>query len=357
VVTAAGATVPAAPDDRTGPRPPLLPAATLWEIALPDIPRAGGALDAARVYVPLPAAVVALDRTTGVTHWSSPVEEARSAVAAGDLLLVTGAAAVWAFEAASGTIRWRTALEPAFTAPVATPGLLIVPLAEGGLVALDAADGQEAWRQTLDGSPARSMVAGDDTVWAALEGGRLVAIAPATGDVRWSRRLDGTPGPLSRVADRLWAGTPEGTFSAVRPDTGRVLWEWALGGSVAGATAGDGLVYVAALDNLLRAFNRGNGHQRWRQALPTRPLAPPRLVGGELLVTGVDPVLATFDAETGAPIGTWTTPVLPQGSALVDPPPAPGGAAIVVVLRDGQVVGLRPQDAPAAAAEPPEAGA
>jgi hypothetical protein len=61
------------------------------------------------------------------------------------------------------------------------------------------------------------------------------------------------------------------------------------------------------------------------------------------VVSGSGPALSTFHADTGAAISTWSAPAgtLLQGPPLIDDP-APFRVAIVVVFRDGQVVGLRP---------------
>jgi hypothetical protein len=100
-------------------------------------------------------------------------------------------------------------------------------------------------------------------------------------------------------------------------------------------------VFVSSKDNLVRALNRGNSGQRWKAA-GARPLFPPRVLEGIVVVIGSAPALSTFRVDTGAAVSTWVAPAdaLLQGPPLIDRP-RPLAVSIVVVFRDGQVFGLR----------------
>jgi outer membrane protein assembly factor BamB len=323
---------------------PLLPAEEVWQVILPALPAAGGAMDALRTYVPLVSGeIVALDRPTGSTLWRAAGATALPPVAEGETVYVAAADGLYALAAGTGTIRWMAPAEPAAAAPILASGVLLAPQRPGGVLAIGQADGQPLWRQPLDGTAVVAVTAAAQTIFVAGADARVTALAAADGRVIWQRVLDGAPATLTAARDRLFVGTTDHRLYALDPRSGRTRWDWSLAGAVVGAVADDHRVYVATLDTLFRSFNRGNGHQRWRQALPTRPLAPPRLLGSELVITGVDPALSTFRADTGAPLATYTTPdaVLVQGWPLLDPDAAPADVHLVVVLRDGRVVGLR----------------
>src|SRR5512132_2528028 len=54
---------------------PLLPVVQEWVATLDDLPTAGGAMDAERVYIPIqPEKIVALSRTTGMKLWTRDIE-------------------------------------------------------------------------------------------------------------------------------------------------------------------------------------------------------------------------------------------------------------------------------------------
>jgi hypothetical protein len=122
-----------------------------------------------------------------------------------------------------------------------------------------------------------------------------------------------------------------------------------IGGDVIGAAVDEAGVYYVGLDNLLRALN-GNGNQRWKQALTTRPTAPPVAFDGIVVAFGVSPAMTAFDAKTHAPLGSYVAPNAPgasvppvlKGPPLIDPVLHPFRVAAVVITADGRAIGLRP---------------
>ena len=99
---------------------------------------------------------------------------------------------------------------------------------------------------------------------------------------------------------------------------------------------------MVSLDNLLRALKRSNGHQIWKQALVTRPVASPQVFDGVVAIAGAESA-ATFNSKTGTAIGTFSSPgLLLQGPPIVDATPHPFAVSILAVTRDGQAIGLRP---------------
>ena len=100
-------------------------------------------------------------------------------------------------------------------------------------------------------------------------------------------------------------------------------------------------VYIAGLDNLLRGVNRGNGHQRWQQPLGTRAQMAPITFDGAVLVAGLSPPLTLFNSQTGVSIGTHAATAGLVGPPLVDRVVRPGRVAIVMLLHDGRLIGLR----------------
>jgi hypothetical protein len=118
------------------------------------------------------------------------------------------------------------------------------------------------------------------------------------------------------------------------------------GGDVTGVVVDEDVAYVVSLDNIVRALNRGNGNQRWKTELPTRPILPPRVFFGTVVVTGLAPAVSTFAAKDGMAVATWAPPPPAdaelQGPPLIDGFLDPFGVAMVVILRDGRVIGVRP---------------
>jgi outer membrane protein assembly factor BamB len=322
---------------------PILPFEQAWIVTLPSPTSAGGAMDAERIYVPLQTdELTALDRSTGGILWVRAIGSAWPPVVHEGALYVVGSDELHGLDAATGETVWRVPLERALAAPlVYDTGWLLAVVEGGGVSAYRAADGQRLWTHSL-GAEARSRaVPGDnDAIYLTLADARVVALNLPDGSTRWEQQLRGMLSEPAAAAGRVFVGSTDNFFYALDAGRGTLQWKWRSGGDVSGAAATDDLVFITSLDNIIRGLNRGNGNQRWRKATPSRPMLPPRAVGGAALVTGVDNSLTAFAARTGEQLGTYAAPSALQGPPLIDPVLKPYQVAAAVVLRDGRVAGL-----------------
>jgi glucose dehydrogenase len=330
------------------PPPPfaLLPAEPAWQIALESSPSAGGAMDAEHVYVPLQSGVlVALDRETGAVQWQHDVETTWAPVVGDGAVYVAAANALEAIEPATGATRWRVPLGRPLLAPfTATGDLLIVVIEQGDIIALRSNDGREVWRQRANKDrPLSAPVPGDRSVYLTYDGGEVAAISVVDGQLLWQVTLPGRLSVPGIARDRVFVGSTNNYLYALDADDGEIEWKWRAGGDVIG-TAGDAMdrIYFASLDNMLLALNRGNGNQRWRKSIDARPAIPPIVVNDIVLLTGVAPRLTSYSTRDGAVVGTYTAPEVLKDAPLIDPLLKPFRVALVVITRDGRVVGLKP---------------
>ena len=323
---------------------PLLPAEAAWTRTLPAAAAAAGAMDDQRVYVPLrDASFVALDRETGATAWMRSIQAVTGPTVGDGQVYVVTAGAIHSLESGSGQDRWSTVLESAVTAPlVLNSGLLIAMTAAGDVVALRATDGQVMWRRSVGAGSAHPVVAsGDGALYLSLSDSRLVALALDTGDIAWEQQLTGMLSEPAAARDRVFVGSTDNFLYAFHRN-GRFEWKWRNGGDVIGvATEGD-VVYVASLDNIIRAVNRGNGNQRWKKSTVTRPTFPPRTIGGTVVLAGIKPAISTFVGTTGEAQGTFAAGGEPIGAPLIDTDLKPFRVALVTITREGLVEALRP---------------
>jgi eukaryotic-like serine/threonine-protein kinase len=320
---------------------PLLPAEPAWSVTLPARPAAGGALDGDRAYVPLTdGQLVALQRQTGEVVWSKPLAGSTAPIVADGVVYVAALDALHAIDATDGTTRWAVPLDAFPSAAPALVGDRIALLAGTELIAFRTTDGTRLWIRTLDTmEPPATLISSPQAIFAAMAN-RVIRVEAADGAIRWTRDL---PPTLSRPAfadDRVIVGSSANAFYALDADSGSIEWKWTVGGDGSGATALGNVVFLTSLDNMVKAVNRGNGHQRWRQETGTRPILPPIATGGIVVVVGLSPTLATFNAKTGAPIATYEAPAPLQGPPLMDAALRPFRVAVVLVLRNGTVVGL-----------------
>ena len=320
-------------------------------------------MDAERVYIPIqPEKLVALDRITGAKVWTRDIESMWPPVVIADVLYVIASDEIHALDAATGAQRWRVSFDAKVAAPLTAAAAIRKPAADSpnddlliatfdkGLVAAYAtADGRMLWMRELGaGSRFAPAIDGSRAVFA-VDDSRAVALRLADGRVDWEQKLDGMLNQPSFARDRIFIGSNTNFLFALDNATGRIAWRWRTGGDVIGTAADTkGGAYYASLDNVVRAVNRGNGNQRWIKEIPTRPQLPPQVLGDGVkyeeivVVTGVTSEIDAFAAKNGAASGMYMPPSDLQGSPLIDPELRPYQVGMVVITRDGRVIGLKP---------------
>jgi hypothetical protein len=167
-----------------------------------------------------------------------------------------------------------------------------------------------------------------------LSDGRILSLRLEDGSVEWERQLGGPPEPILPVRDRLYVGSADNYFYCLRGSDGQVHWRWRTGGDIIGMAAHDDRrVYFASLDNLLRALDLNNGAQRWKMALPLRPIGGPLAVDETLLVAGLGPGMHGYAVKDGAARGDLDTGGLPAAPPYLVPAPDLPGPLVVYVAR------------------------
>jgi outer membrane protein assembly factor BamB len=325
------------------PITPVLPAEHAWQVSLAFPPSAGAAMDEARAYIPLEGEhIVAIDRQTGATAWMLDIESAWPPLAHDATVFLAASDELHALDAATGNHKWRVPLGRGAMAPMAVvEKTLIVLVAPDEVWAFRVSDGERLWVRALGGRAGRvSMAVNPSGIYVALVD-RLARVTVADGTVRWTRELPGQLASTATARDRVFVGSTTNEIFAFDTNSGSLEWKFRYGGDVIGITATDDLVFVAALDNVLRA-HRHTGNQVWKQPLATRPLGAPLTFDGVVAIVGAESV-ATFNSRTGTAIGKFDAPSLLQGSPVVDPTPEPFAVSITVVTRDGRAIGLRPE--------------
>ena len=353
------------PNDRPEPYvAPLLPGEQAWIITLPATPAAAGAMDAEHVYVPLQnvatmvegervvkagsATITAVARETGATRWAAAIETVIPPVVDDGRLFVAASTGIHALDAATGKALWSMPLDARVRAPMLIRGNLLLALIEPDQLLAVRLDTREvAWRAAV-GAGQVLMNADQRAAYVTTPDGRLLCVMLADGSLQWQRQLSGTLGPPAVGRDLVLVGSTTDSLWAFDSESGDQKWVWArrvFGGDVLGADVDDEVIYVVSLDNILRALNR-NGNQKWKAELATRPVFPPRAFFGTVAVTGLARSVSTFLATDGMPVAMWAPP--PPGDAEMEGPPLidehlkPFSVAMVVIFRDGRVVGIRP---------------
>ena len=328
---------------------PLVPTERAWFVSMPFAPVGGGAMDAERVYIPLRDGwLFALDRETGALVWRREIDTSTAPLIEDATLVLVSGTELRALAAATAEDVWTVPLPAKVTAPLALQhGTVIATVDPGTVIAFRAVDGQQLWTRSFGALSQYAPAFGGEYMYFTLADGRVVALRSNDGSVVWEQKLPGMLSEPATAPDRVLVGSTDNFFYALDADDGRLEWKWRGGGDVIGAAFDGKLVYFASLDNIVRAVNPGNGNQRWKKETTTRPVLPPRALGGVVVVPGLNPALTVFVGKTGALLGTYAAQN-PGGAAqtllgppLIDPALTPFKVTIVAVTRDGLVEGLR----------------
>lgn len=196
--------------------------------------------------------------------------------------------------------RWR---------PVVSDGTVYLtnfdPSKDGSVFALDAQDGTEQWRTTLDASGENGMALVDDRLVVAYDT-TLVALDRQSGERIWTETTNGLKFSELLVADDA-TGTillaSEDGIEAFGAANGEQHWESDVvrGLSLAPAVAGERVFAVGEIDGApsLAAISLADGSERWQTELTDHPWSVPPVVTESGVVVDDDGTLVVYDPETG----------------------------------------------------------
>ena len=204
---------------------------------------------------------------------------------AGRLYAHSGGKFIVALDAASGEELWRqTALTPFHSAPTVSDARVYVTTDDNELLALDAGSGEVLWTHRSITETARLITAPSpavlgDTVIAPFTSGEVVALRAPNGTVLWSDSLTRTGGltPLSTIndiaaspvilGDSVYAMSHSGIMAAFDLRSGERSWTLPAGGLHAPYVAGD-FLFIVTTDGEVAAIDRSEGRVRWITDLP-----------------------------------------------------------------------------------------
>ena len=174
---------------------------------------------------------------------------------------------VHALDAGTGSVRWTSTRQAASpTQPVVADGRLFMGDIGGELVAINVADGSEAWRISTGGATGNPAYDGK-SVFVTSQTGGLNAYDPATGALKWHADLGGDQvGTPSVAAGLVFVGppadAPAGHLRAVDAATGSI--RWTLDEPLLGPAIVDGVAYATSSAGDVVALDPATGAQRWR---------------------------------------------------------------------------------------------
>jgi len=204
-----------------------------------------------------------------------------------------------------GNLAWTS---EAFTRwqPVVSDGTVYTtnfdPSHDGSAIALDAQDGTERWRTTLDASGDNGTVVVDDRCIVAYDA-ELVALDTQTGERIWTEPTDGFERLVVDEATGTVLVASDIGIEAFGAANGEKRWEtYTVSGPVRAPAVYDERVFaVGNVDGVasLVAFSLEDGSDRWRSELTSAPESAAPVATRDGVIVSDDRTLVVHDRDTG----------------------------------------------------------
>ena len=273
--------------------------------------------------------------------WRGTGWTGQAAYYAGYVFIGSQGRSFYAFDAATGKVRWRLEGKRMFkSSPCFYENRLYVGNVDNQIRCIDAATGNVLWaRETITDCDSSPCVV-DDRLYICGEDGNARCLDPRTGDKIWETFLGGR-GKGSKggsngiessaaIADgELFAGSYDGRLFCVDTATGKIKWTAKTGDDTDASPVISGkFVYVGAEDQAskLYCFDRSQqGKLVWTYEGNRRGYwGTPALADGVLYAAGNDARLHAVDAKTGqglwkyrAGAAMWSSPAYVNGKLVV----------------------------------------
>lgn len=287
---------------------PEAPPDVLWTKQIAAAPARSPILAGQHIVVAyLPGVIVVHRASDGEQVWKTDLNPEQRLAADETMLFVASGEAVHALRLTDGAPAWR-APTGTLTAPLLVAGGWVIAANATKLIALRAADGTAVW--TIDAPAQREGAAiSGETLFVPSNDGYVRARSLKSGTAIWEQRLGGQPGePVVIGNDVLVSGTDKALYK-LSVASGHVSWRNRVGASIRGPAATDGeRVFIAALDNMIRAYDLGDGELKWQVGLPFRPLTGPVVAGGTVFITSPGTDIKMLRALNGTQAGNISFP-------------------------------------------------
>ena len=261
--------------------------------------------------------VLALNPADGKTLWKVSVNGeilASPAIGVGSVVVRTTDGRILSLSAGDGRTLWKTNYdEPRLTLrgaadPVIEGRVLIDGLDNGKLVALNLDDGTQLWQATVANATGSDELArltdvdGDlavdgDRIYAVGYHGQTVSVSRVNGQIDWARDLTSYTG-VSTDSSRVYVTDLHSAVWALDKATGVPVWtqpEMRAHDLTKPVSFNDDALVLGGIDGHVHFLSKKDGSVIARGQIGSKPiLAPPVVIGNEVLVLSTSGILAAF---------------------------------------------------------------
>lgn len=267
-----------------------------------------------------PSGIVAFRGLDGSPVWKTDLATDRPIVLDEERLYVVSGESVHALSISKGDELWQQNTG-ALSAPLLVQSGWVVAISPGSIAAYRAADGTVLWRRQIGTVEHRPAIDGDVLFVPLLER-EMSALNLQTGEQLWSKPLEGEPGEPLAVGGKVYLGVRDKKFYTMNAATGDLESPIRVGAGPRGTPAvDDDHIYVVALDNIVRAYDRGDRALEWNKGVKYRPLGGPVLLSGTVMVPGPVSVIPVYRRENGDQVSEikFAAPLVGMSNVLFGP--------------------------------------
>jgi len=205
----------------------------------------------------------------------------------------------------------------------------------GGIYAIEAVTGRQAWRQEVDSQVRAGPALVDGLLlMGACDSGEVKLVRADNGEIAPGIDVDGkVAAPMAAAGGMVLAGTLEGNFLGLDFKSGRIAWQYDKAqDNIWSAPASDGQRVVFGADDCqVHCLNVETGDLFW--VFPTREnvRGSPVICGDKVVVGSDDGRLYLLRLDDGTALWSY------QIGAAVSAPPAVAGGCVIVGCEDGYV--------------------
>jgi outer membrane protein assembly factor BamB len=303
---------------------------------------------------------------TGVARlaWSRPLGGgvmSELIVHAGTLYITCMDGSLYAFDADTGTQRWKaTTGGYIHSTPTIVGEDVVVGSADGGVYAFQRRNGAQRWRVQTGGAVYASAARAQGVLAMASGDGSVYGLDARTGKQVWRYELDEGPSsfaqsPAATDGRQFFIGAWNEHVYALDAKTGRENWRYRatergfyFSPAIARPAVGKGTLFIPSNDNTLHALETRTGKVLWKQHAPLDKFgySSPLLVADRIYIGSLGDAgqVHCLNAADGALVWTCAT-----GDTIYESSPVRVGDFIaigsvsgllsLVRMRDGQVAG------------------
>jgi len=311
--------------------------------------------------------VYALALGTGTRRWRADVGSgvaSTPAVGGGLVIVAARDGSISALDAATGTRRWRLATgaplpfpwghesgDYYLSSPALVNGVAVVGAGDGAVYAIDAPSGRVRWKTRTGGRVRSSPAVSGDRVFVGSADGCVYALDLATGAVRWRyetsgvelhsekfgfdrRTIQSSPAVVGGV---VYVGARDGFIYALDAASGALRWRYdhKISWIITSPAVSEGVVYAGSSDaHFVQALDT-TGKELWRSETEGIVWASPAVADGMVYAPDGTGRVYAFDAKSGAIRWVFRTRSAIYSSPVI------AGDLVVVGSTDGGVYALR----------------